>query len=237
MLFKIFVTIFFALNYGADVTGAEYVKADAISLRQGLNGLEGKLWLLRDGRLDNSVQRELWNKGDWSLALPPESTLYKSFLAAPPKNAKLEVTDATGKLVTERDLERPLASLEEMKVNSPRAPLYLLTVDYSAEMGSYNGPRTFLIEVSNSKIKDVVAAGATTRRKSSIILVKSLKSSWQPSADGDDLFSISCHARGDGFVIDYIRYHFDGARWLRYSRHKEGLWEADQPFPPRSTFP
>jgi hypothetical protein len=73
-----------------------------------------------------------------------------------------------------------------------------------------------------------------------IRLTKTLKSDWRiDSSNGEaNILFVSCHpGKSDGFVIDYVRYEWNGPEWLKYVRKAPGFWESDQPFPPRSAFP
>ncbi len=216
-----------------------YAIVQTFPLSQVSNGIDGRIELLMDARLSPSVREQLWGKGDWSLVLPQDSNLFKDFSALPPLNAKLRIRDDTGKLVAERSLERPLANLEEWRPASEKGG-YLLSIDFSAGFGSYNGLGTTLLQVCNRTFHDVEALNAVTHKREPIRLAKSLKSDWriEPRSEGTDILSLSSHPGNNGnFVSDYVRYSFDGKQWLEHKKQKDGLWESDQPFPPRSAFP
>ena len=242
MFRKIFLSCMFfmiACN-AADKRQQAYEITQEFGLSQEENGMNGKIELLMDVRLTPSVREQLWDKGDWSFVLSSESELFKDFSTFPPRNAKLIIRDETGKVVAERALERPLASLEECGPNRGGKGGYLLTVDFSIGSGSYNGPGTTLLQVLNRTFLYAEAINVATRKRKVIRLTKSLKSDWriETRSERTEILSLSSHpANNDNFVSDYVRYSFDGTQWLEYRQQKAGLWESDQPFPPRSAFP
>jgi hypothetical protein len=224
--------------YGAARAQDAYSVAQQFELRQ--DNIHGKIELLMDVRLTATVREELWGKGDWSFVLPSSSELSKKFSQSPPRNAILRITNDTGQVAAERELGVPLAKVEVWTPTAKGGQKYLLTADYSVGVGSYNGLATTLLEVHNATFQDVEAFDAGTGQKEPIRLVRSLKSDWRIVADdrAPELLSLSCHPQNDaGFVLDYVRYRFDGARWLKYKRQEAGMWESDQPFPSRTAFP
>jgi len=135
------------------------------------------------------------------------------------------------------------------RVSLYRAPghqTFLLTVDYTAEAGSYNGPITWLLEVDGGQLKFIEATDRTTGKTDRIALMQSLKRSWQlvpapPGSPGtkDILYALSQPGdSADGeFITIYRRYFFDGSRWIRVSREEKGLSEFDGGPPNRRLFP
>lgn len=217
-----------------------YAVAQTFLLQQKPDGLNGVLRLLMDARLTVSVQEELWGKGDWSFVFPPSDSLFKEFSSLPPGNAKLAISDNDGKLVAERSLEKALAKLQEWDPAHSGNREFLLTVDYSAGWGSYNGPITTLLQISNGTFHDVEALNGNTGQEEPIHMMRSLKSDGKitKSEKGEEILSLSCHPKNDNnFVLDYTRYSFNGARWLEYKRQDKGFWESDGGFPARSAFP
>jgi hypothetical protein len=193
-----------------------------------------------DDRLAASVQDQLWGKGDWSFVFPPSSKLYNEFSAVPPRRSMLRIVDSNGRIVAGRDLETPVAKLKAWNPTAIIHELFLLSQDYSAGVGSYNGLVTTLVKVSDSGFRDIEALNTASRQKETIRLVKSLKSDWQirDRENGGEILSVSCKARNnDSFIIEYIRYSLDKGQWLEYKREVAGIWESDEPFPDRSAFP
>lgn len=214
-----------------------YTAVERFTLHQASNGVDGTLELLLDRRLTESARKELWGKGDWSFVLPHVSPLYKEFTVLPPGKSKLVIRSNNGLLVAERQLDTPLARLEAWNAPSGANQLFILTEDYTAGVGSYNGPGAILLQISEAAIQDVKAVNAESQKDEPIRLVKSLKSDWRREG-ADEILSVSCRARDGGtFVIDYVRYAFNGRQWLEYKRQTDGFWESDEPFPNRSAFP
>jgi len=194
--------------------------------------------LLLDRRLSPKLQAEIWNNGDWSYVLPPNSSEYKAFSSAPPADARLELRREDGTVVEERDLSHPLARIEPWNSKAPGS-VFLVTVDLSAGAGSYSGPETEIVEVSGERFRDAEAAD-TSGKIAPIHLVKSLKSDWRILSRGTtaQILSVACHPGAHGkFVMDYARYSLAAGKWTRRVRQTPGMWESDQAFPPTSAFP
>lgn len=113
-------------------------------------------------------------------------------------------------------------------------------------MGSYNGPVTFLVEVSDGHLTWLDAKDHATGKSERITLMRSLKSAWQfvPASQGggQDILQAVCRptpaaVRSDAvrFVTTYRRYFFDGQSWIRLARAVDGLTEFDAAFPARTS--
>jgi hypothetical protein len=218
----------------------QYVVAQEFSLHQKENGIEGTLCLSMDKRLTPKVQEELWGHGEWSFVFTPESSLYRDFSSLPPAKARLSIADLTGKIVAQRDLDRALARLEPLNPAGRSNRLFLVAQDYSGGLGSYSGPVTTLLMVSDSVFHDVKALNAESHQWEQIRLMKSLKSDWRIAKSGaePEILSVSCHPKGvSHFAVDYTTYTFDGSTWVERKRETDGFWESDDPFPKRSAFP
>jgi hypothetical protein len=179
------------------------------------------------------MQRKLWNTGQTG-----ELTNMR--------NAALRVVKHDNTVVDSIELERPLARVSKVSVyGTPARDTFLLTVDYSAEAGSYNGPITFLVEVEGGHLKFLEATDRTTGKADRIALMQSLKRTWQlvPAPRGsvgkDILYALSqpSDATANEFVTVYRRYFFDGKAWIRVSREEKGLSEFDGGPPSRTLFP
>ncbi|MFZ1682620.1 MAG: hypothetical protein WAU88_00685 [Candidatus Zixiibacteriota bacterium] len=234
------VSVAFLVSTAAFSTPS-YISVTTIPV-SGVNGLKSaslQLWL--DFRLNDSLQTAMWGIGEWSFVLPEESELYSQFQKLAPGNARLTLTDSAGKVIFSRDLETPLARLESWKTRPDTTHLLLLTQDYSIGVGSYRGLVTTLVRVSDSIIEDVKALDISSHKEEPIQLVKAGKSDWLQSSDSEFL-SVSCHPKSWGsndstFVTEYTRYSYDGLRWLKATKIKEGHWETGDTFPDRSAFP
>ncbi|MGH9584626.1 MAG: hypothetical protein ACRD4O_17025 [Bryobacteraceae bacterium] len=217
-----------------------YAVTQTFVLNRKPNGVVGRLQLLMDKRLTASVRKELCGKGGWFLSLSSNSLLYRELLALPPRKSKLEITCVNGKLIAELNLERPLARLQAWSAGSSTNEFFLLTEDYSAAFGSYNGPETTLLKIVNANFHELMALNVKSHKEEPFRLMKSLKSTWRITrrSPKGEILSVSCYPKADGkFVIDYVRYSFNGTKWLAYKRQVNGYWESDETFPKRSPFP
>ena len=210
-------------------------------LNKELNGVDGWVQVMIDARLSEKLRKEMWGVGDWALVMSEGDPQYKVFSAIPPQNAEVQIADLDGKLLAKEILERPLATIEQAKLQSDR-PTFLVTVDYSTGMGSYAGPATLLLDVVNAKPRWLEATSSETGKRSVIRLPKTLKSSWmlKPSGAQKDILQVLCRPDdfGGTFSVTYIRYHFGGrAGWQMRERMKKGIWESDEPFPEAMQFP
>ncbi len=212
-------------------------------LNKELNGVDGWLQVMIDARLSEKLRKEMWGVGDWAFVIPEDDPQYKVFSATPPQNAELQIVDPRGQLLAREVLERPLAKVEEERLRAGR-PTFLVTVDYSAGMGSYAGPATLLLEVVNGNLHWLEAMNADTGKRKMIRLPKTLKSDWRFSPTGaqQDILQVLCRpddlAGSSDFSVVYIRYHFvEGAGWQMRKRVKKGLWQSDEPFPQARLFP
>lgn len=203
------------------------------------NGVDGSLEVIIDSRFTPTMIEGMWGNGDWRFALPDENADYKSFSANPPRKAELRVSDRTGKTFAQEALEEPLAKIAELQNSST----FLVTVDYSIGWGSYAGPTSFLLSVEDGNLRWLQARDEATGKSERISLAKTLKSDWKLSSQASgDVLAFFCRpvdfANDNGFELHYVRYHFDNVKgWLKHERVKKGMWESDQPFPPRSDFP
>lgn len=226
--------------HAADKKQPAYATVQEFRLTQKQNGTDGKIELLMDARLTPAVREQMWGKGEWSQVLSPETALFKEFKASPPRKAKLRIKNEAGRVVAERSLDRPLAELKECAAGGCGGAEYFLTVDFTAGFGSYSGLGTTLLQISKGTLQDAKAIHVSTHRQEPIRLAKTLKSDWRIATgnQGTEILALSSHPGSDGaFVTEYVRYRFDGGQWLKYERHEVGMWESDQPFPPRSAFP
>ncbi|HET6841648.1 MAG TPA: hypothetical protein VFK06_08160 [Candidatus Angelobacter sp.] len=232
------IFVFMVCN-AAGRSGPAYTVAQTFALSRDANGMNGKMELLLDSRLTPAVRKLMWGTGDWSFVLSPESELFREFSATPPAHARLVVTDNSEKVIADRTLDTALAEMKEWSPASGPNREYLLTVDHSSGAGSYNGLATTVIRVSQSSLHDVESVDVASQKQELIRLSKTLKSDWRidSSSGVTNILFVSCHpGKADGFVIDYVRYEWNGSAWLKYVRKAPGVWESDGPFPARSAF-
>lgn len=234
-----FVVVFAASSARPQARGLQYATAQKFSLRQEGGDTGCSLQLLIDTRLSESVQKELWRKGDWRFVFPSDSSLYRDFSIRPPIKSRLCIIDSARKLVAERELEEPLAKLQLLNSNVESSQLFLLTQDHSVGFGSYNGLVTTLLTVADSTFHDIKALDLGSHQERPVQMMKSLKSDWRlvQQERGLEILSVSCHLDRSGqFVINYIRYSFDGKAWVEYKHQMAGIWESDEAFPDASVF-
>jgi hypothetical protein len=130
----------------------------------------------------------------------------------------LHVLGLGGTVVEPQELERPLARLERTHLYADDRATYLVTVDYSAGFGSYNGPITFLLEVTAGRLNWLKATEEKTGGSERISLMQSPKTVWKivPGARGSgrDILEAACRPElPDGsqpgevaFRLSYVRY-------------------------------
>lgn len=236
--FRIAVILMVLIGMANGEKGARF-RSGKVRLTRAVNGINGWVEVGIDSRLNQQLRDGMWDRGDWSFVLSEDDPLRKAFASDPPRNAELRIVNAHGQLVDRETLDRPLARVE--KINLGNGTDYVLvTADYSIGMGSYAGPVSEVWEVHGGHLRPVNATDVGTGKTESIAMASTLKHGWRIArgAESADIFVVSCHPNfvdGD-FVVDYIRYHFDGKKWLRYARTKKGYWESDDPFPGRAAF-
>jgi len=182
-----------------------------------------RLELKLDPRLTAEVVQREWGSGNERVEAP----------------ATLELRGCKGELLDSLALDKPLARLDPVPLRGTSAPTFLVSVDLTAEAGSYNGPLTFPVEVKSQHLQRVEATTADGQREP-IRLALTGKAAWKKvrAGAGDDLLSVSCQPQGGGdFVIFYRRYHLTRKGWEVRVRSAPGFWESDGEFPETRMFP
>ncbi|MGD0860151.1 MAG: hypothetical protein ABR912_12595 [Terracidiphilus sp.] len=248
MLKRFFSTILMAAAVPVIVAQQpELVVAGSLRLTAVSDGFDGRLELLEDARLSPDLKKELWGSGGPEVALDPKDPLYKDLTAVPLQKAVLQLMDAHGKVIAEKTLERELARMGFVSLR-PGKRTILVTTDLSAGFGSYSGPDTELLEVSEGGLESVVAKDSKSGLSEPIRLASTLKIAWRlvPAAGGvngqKDILEFACRpadwgALNSGFVLIYTRYHWNGKGWTEFNRRVHGFWESDEGFPPLARFP
>jgi hypothetical protein len=139
-------------------------------------------------------------------------------------NAVLLLQDERGKILYRDTFERAYARIDTMLIEGKL--MYLLTVDYSAIMGSYNGPVTWFFEVNDTGIRYLL------HKKG---FMHSLKSSWAIRCNTVpcEILSRSCNSNNanpddDTFYTWYRKYRFKNGDWVLSSEKKvKEFWEDD----------
>ena len=145
-----------------------------------------------------------------------------------------------GALVVGRDtlrFDRPATDLRTFYLYGTSVPTYFVTVDYTADFGTYSGPATFAIEVHGDRLGRMFVLASTGKQDWRVID--------QPGTGRKEFHVVSCHSDfrqhpGDSvvFVIDYSTMRYDGHRWRTRTRTEPGFWERDDnAWPPPEKFP
>jgi hypothetical protein len=206
---------------------AGYRVATEIVLVQSTDGLDATVQLLRDANIATGSIDSLWGGADSGGA---------------GTDSLLRVIDAHGLVLETLDLEAPLAHLARAPEQLPG--VLQLDVDFTAGMGSYNGPGTCFLHATGSWLQRMEVEEEDGRMEA-LMMARTLKQDWKWWGKAD-LLSVSSHPNwkkshldgtGEGFVTEFVRYHWDGKRWHRFARQRAGMWEADGEFPARNRFP
>lgn len=178
--------------------------------------------LLLDARLSPATVEREWASGN----------------PRPEASAVLELRGCKGQLLDRLTLEAPLARLDPAPLRGAPAPTYLVSVDLTAEAGSYNGPLTIPIQVVHNHLMPAVARTPDGRLEP-IRLALTGKAAWKkaPVRKVDDLLSVSSQPKDQGFITFYRRYHPTRRGWQVKIRSEAGMWESDGEFPETRLFP
>jgi hypothetical protein len=151
--------------------------------------------------------------------------------------AVLELRGCNGEKLDRLTLDGPLAKLDSSPLRGAPRPTYLVSVDLTQPAGSYNGPLSFPVEVSDGRLHRV-AARASNGTRELIRLGATGKAAWKRLRvrGVDELLFVSCQPEGGDFVIFYRRYRPTASGWKVGVRSEPGFWESDQPFPALRAF-
>ncbi|KAF0812587.1 hypothetical protein IGB42_02876 [Andreprevotia sp. IGB-42] len=156
----------------------------------------------------------------------------------PQGRAALQLRGCDGQVLDRLPLPASLARLDPRPLQGTAAPTWLVSVDLTADAGSYNGPLTQPVAIAGQRLQWVEAVDAAGRRKP-VRLVSTLKADWRRIVQGgrDAFLLIRCEPAGGDFRIVLQRYTLDGAVWRVRERSHPGFWEAEGDFPPLARFP
>ena len=223
----------------------DYFVTQRLRLTSSSNGLNGWLEVLIDSRLTPELQKQMWGTGDWLFVLGEGDPRYAIFKAKPPRSAQLRISSSDGKQEDKTlTLDRPLARIKEAQLVRGRTSFFV-AVDYSAGFGSYAGTLTQPLDIIGGQFLWGKSNSTVSKTAEPIRLPENLKSAWKPVPfrnGNKDILLIFCRPAKPGvadgnFMIGYVRYRFNGQYWVTYRQERKGMWEADQPFPPTSSFP
>ena len=178
--------------------------------------------LLLDSRLNPVMVEREWASGN----------------PRPEEPAVLELRGCNGQLLDRLPLDAPLAQLDPTPLRGALTPTYLVSVDLTAEAGSYNGPLTIPIQIIRDHLVPAVARTGDGQLVP-IRLALTGKAAWKKVQVGKvgDLLSVSCQPNDQGFITFYRRYHPTRRGWQVKIRSEAGLWESDSEFPKNRFFP
>jgi len=213
---------------------------------------DAKLQILEDDRITPAV-RPSFQRGlpDEACAAPRTDSL-RVFCTDIGRNqlrsALVRLTDATGAELDLATLERPIADAVLVIPASASTPaVYGVSVDLTAEAGTYSGPLVQLLDARSRRLTWLRARDAAADSTAEIFLATTPKTAWQvvPREDGTghDILMVACRPITSGRVTDvgfqiiYTRFSADTAGWHAYRRTDRGCWEDDEAFPLRSRFP
>jgi len=152
--------------------------------------------------------------------------------------ASLELVGCDGRLLDRFVLEAPLARLDPDPIRGAPHPTYLVSVDLTAEAGSYSGPLTLPVQILREHLA-AVAATYPDGHTETVRLAVTGKSDWRKrrARFRDELLSVSCQPQNGVFVTSFRRLSPTRRGWQATVRTRDGLWESDGPFPSTSLFP
>lgn len=225
-----------------------YKLQQSIELNAKISGVAGFLQILEDARLTPAMRKKIWGIAghDPSFALSPSEFAH---IAPELRNAHLRLVNGAGKVLVDDSFDVGLAQIKTVFLYGTRFPTYLVTSDYSIGMGSYAGPFTELVEISDGRLRYLESAEDMKTDQPHISLAMTLKTHWRivPDHDGiKKIEAVSCRpnfknpdVNANEFIVTYSTYRFDGAAWHHLSRREMGFWEYDGPksWPARDKFP
>ncbi len=199
----------------------------------------GALVLRDDARLSEDRRLEAWSSGFGGSPVDadPADPWWKAVAAAPLAKAHLTLLDASGATLADEPLEQPLAKLEVTALPG-LPPTWSVTEDYSAGMGSFNGPITRFVQVQDGHLVWLQATGDGP--PGPVALMRSLRTEWR-LAPPADLLHVAARPDGPGgdFVVHYSRLYYQDGALHRRTRTVEGdqEFESAADFPTESEFP
>jgi hypothetical protein len=158
----------------------------------------------------------------------------------------------SGRVLDHRLFERELADISPVALYGALRPVIAVTIDYSIGLGSYAGPITRFAESSGGRLVWLSSYGSASDKPEELRVMDSLKTAWHTvtrPGGGLDILEVRCRPQSDSgasahptsndvtFVVVYLRYTFDGSRWLKKVRQRVGYWESDDSFPTEGEFP
>lgn len=181
-----------------------------------------KIQLVLDEQLAPAERDRLWATGETIAAAP----------------AVLQLRDCGGEVLETVPLEAPLARLDAAVLQGAPHPTVLVTVDLTAEAGTYNGPLTQPFALRGNRLQPV-QTGAANGRSEPILLPLTGKAAWRKVRVGgkDQILAVRSDWVDGRFITRFSRYVPARQEWSVYVRSQAGLWESDGGFPSPNRFP
>ena len=181
-----------------------------------------QLRVVLDEKVTSDVIEKEWGSGDEHFESP----------------AVLQLIGCDGRVIDRHVLAAPLAKIDPMAIKGAKHPTFLVSVDLSADAGSYNGPLTIPFQIVGDRLAEALVH-SVNRPPEVLRLSQTGKSSWTrvPRGSFEDLLQVSSHHLSNGFRASYKRYSVGALGWRVREITRKGLWESDQPFPNIDKFP
>ncbi|HEY4304975.1 MAG TPA: hypothetical protein VGM82_10940 [Gemmatimonadaceae bacterium] len=216
---------------------------------------DAKLELLEDSRITPAIRTGFQRGLPDDVCARPTANAIIAFCGLirhqPLRSAMVRFADTAGHDIDTTLLERPIADVM-LVIHDPAASrrVYGVSVDLSAEAGSYSGPYVRLLDQRSRRFDWLRARDSISGQTDELHLVTTLKTGWQVASEPDgsqsEILVVACRptfadaksGTTDGFQVEYDRYTFVGDTLERHRRTQRGCWESDAgSFPPRSRFP
>ncbi|MEO8595476.1 MAG: hypothetical protein ABI759_19305 [Candidatus Solibacter sp.] len=206
----------------------------ALDLNSYSNGIDGSALILVDERLEGlrgAIKRDPYS-GIETLDVEPDPSAW--FLPQQDVNeALMLIVDQRLRILYSERLGRESARLDRVFLYQDRSkPTFVLTRDYSIGSGSYNGPISYFLEVSDSGIRYILPHG----------LMTSLKTAWAivPTNSTAEILSKKCRPDFENsdsgtmeFKVIYERFTLEDGFWQTKLREQSGFWEFTASLDPK----
>ncbi|WLI05953.1 hypothetical protein PSH66_25765 [Pseudomonas sp. FP597] len=202
-----------------------------------------ELQVLEDQRISAQMHKDNWGGGQLEDAFEEPDNLAEH----PLLEARVRLVSASGEEIAQEGLGYPLAQIKKAPLKGLPEPVYFLTIDETAPMGTYSGPATQLLQPVQQQLKPMSYKSADGKVQP-LTLAHTGKADWKvatPTAGGaDELLQVSSFMEGDGegegddvFTTRYQTYRFVDGQWQSASSQKKGYWDMESEFPARAAFP
>ncbi len=197
-----------------------------------LSGCACKAEMLEDARLTDAMRNVLAGVG---VIDPKDEVLFKTFAAAPMKNAAIRIVGPKGKVTDRREFDVPLAILRDkpLALGVPKASVYSLEVDRNRGEVAFSGPAYYFFSVQGGRFDWVKYADQATGKRLELVPTINARNEFSlvPRADrkGKDFLLLRCDSTlinpqsGPGTSTTfYTRVHYEGGGWHGKNYTKAG---------------